>query len=240
MMRSMIYACAALFAFGAAFYYYQDVTRMTETVSKLRLVTEEGAVIGAGTEIDEAFLDTNVVSQIVPAALADEFRWALDDTPANRMNLVGQAFTRDVPGGTFLDRTLFFENPEGAFARRIREGHRAFSIPVESDRAVENFIEPGSRVDVMGTFEQPAGGLEARHLLRNVEVMAVGTFASRGEYARAEAPGYNSVTLQAPSDTVSAFVAESALALGDLVLVLRNPCEGATDCVGGAAGEALR
>lgn len=241
MMRSMIYACAALFAFGAAFYYYQDVTRMTETVSKLRLVTEEGAVIGAGTEIDEAFLDTNVVSQIVPAALADEFRWALDDTPANRLNLLGQAFTRDVPGGAFLDRTLFFENPEGAFARRIRAGHRAFSIPVESDRAVENFIEPGSRVDVMGTFELPTGALEARHLLENVEVMAVGTFATRGEYERAEAPGYNSVTLQAPSALVTAFVAESALALGDLVLVLRNPCEEeSADCVGGATGEPLR
>jgi Flp pilus assembly protein CpaB len=240
MMRSIIYACAALFAFGAAFYYHQDITRMTETVSKLRLAPQEGAVIAAGTEIDEAFLETRVISQTVPAALAGEFRWALDDTPANRLNLIGQAFTRDVPGGAFLDRTLFFENPEGAFARRIRDGHRAFSIPVKSDRAVENFIEPGSRVDVMGTFERAGGALEARHLLENVEVMAVGTFATRGAYERAEAPGYNSVTLQAPSAAVTAFVADSGRAVGDLVLVLRNPCEAAADCVGAGSGGTIR
>ena len=231
-MRGIIYAFAALFALGAAFYYYQDVTSMTATVSKLRLVTEEGLVIGEGTEIDEDFLDDFVVSQQVPASLADEFRWALDDTPANRLNLQGQVFTRDVAGGTFLDRALFFENPEGAFARRIAEGHRAFSIPVAANRAVENFIAPGSRVDVLGTFELLGGTLETRVLLENVVVMAVGTFATRGDYERADEPGYNSITLQAPISEVATFHAESAAAIGDLVLVMRNPCESAGDCVG--------
>lgn len=236
-MRSIIYACAALFAFGAAFYYYQDVNTMTQTVTKLRLATEEGIMIGEGTEIDEEFMDQYVISQVIPAALAEDFRWALDDTPANRLNLQGQVFTRDVAGGTFLDRTLFFENPEGAFARRIAEGHRAFSIPVAANRAVENFIAPGARVDIMGTFIATGETLETRVLLENVEVMAVGTFATRGDYERAELPGYNSITLQAPVAEVARFLGESEEAIGDLTLVMRNPCENTIECVGGGLNQ---
>jgi Flp pilus assembly protein CpaB len=233
-MRGLIYTLAALFAFGTAFYYYQDVAAKTATVSKLRLAAEDGLVIGEGTTIDDDFLEEMVVSQRIPAALADDFRWALDDTPTIRANLRGEIFTRDVPGGAFLDRSLFFASTEGAFARRIREGHRAFSIPVASNRAVENFIAPGSRVDVMGTFELLDARLETRVLLENVEVMAVGTFATRGDYERADSPGYNSVTLQAPTAVVQVFLAEAESAFGDLVLILRNPCEDASDCVGGA------
>jgi Flp pilus assembly protein CpaB len=238
-MRSIIYACAALLALGAASYYHQTVSSMTETVPKLRLATQDGGMVGQGTRIDEDFLQERVVTQTIPAALAEDFRWVLDDTPANRRNLLGQAFTRDVPAGSFLDRTLFFDDPEGAFARRIREGYRAFSIPVEDERAVSNFIEPGSRVDVVGVFEASPGVLETRLLLENVEVMAVGTFASRGEYTSAEAPGYDSVTLQARSAQVAEFISVSAGALGDLVLMLRNPCEMAEDCVG-QSQEAVR
>jgi Flp pilus assembly protein CpaB len=233
MMRGLIYTLAALFAFGTAFYYYQDVSAKTATVSKLRLASEDGLVIGEGTTIDDEFLSTMLVSQRIPAALAEDFRWALDDTPTIRANLRGEVFTRDVPGGAFLDRTLFFASSEGAFVRRIREGHRAFSIPVAADRAVENFIAPGSRVDIMGTFELPGDLLETRVLLENVEIMAVGTFATRGDYERAEAPGYSSVTLQATTEAIRVFLGEAEAAMGDLVLVLRNPCEDASDCVGG-------
>jgi hypothetical protein len=151
---------AALFAFGAAFLLlprdHLDDRHGLEVCAWRRTM---GVMIGEGTQVDEDFLEDMVVSQLVPASLADDFRWALDDTPRNRVNLIGQVFTRDVPAGAFLDRTLFFEAPR----RRIRPadpgwGHRAFLDPGRGPTVRwKNFIAPGSRVDVLGTFELLAG-----------------------------------------------------------------------------------
>lgn len=231
-MRNIFYFLAALLAFGAAWYYYQDVSARTETITKLRLVAEDGLVIEAGTEIDDDFLDRYVVSQEIPARLAGEFGWALDDSPVTRINLRGRVFGQDVQGGSFLQRGHFFVPREGEFALRIRPGNRAFSVPVTAGNAVENFIEPQSRVDVIATFRNAAGVSEARRLLENVEVMAVGAFASRGEFETEDRPDYTTVTLQAPVDQVEAFLSQSNEA-DALTLVLRNPCDDVADCVGG-------
>ncbi|MEL6516756.1 MAG: RcpC/CpaB family pilus assembly protein, partial [Pseudomonadota bacterium] len=164
-MRNIFYFIAAVIAFGAAFFYYQDVSQQTATVQKLRLVAEDGLTIEAGTVIDDDFMDTYVVSQEMPRALAAEFEWALDDTAVTRINLRDQVFGQDVTGGSFLQRGHFFVDQQQDFALRIREGYRAFSIPVATDRAVENFLNPGSLVDVVGAFEITPKVFESRILL---------------------------------------------------------------------------
>lgn len=236
-MRSLFYFLAALLAFGTAWYYYQDVSSQTATIRKLRLVAEDGLVIKAGTVIDEEFLETNVVSQEIPRALAEAFSWSLDDNEIVRINLDGRSFGQDVASGSFLQRAHFFVPQENAFARRIEPGNRAVSIPVSSGRAVENFIVPGARVDVIGTFELGHKQYEPRRLLENVEVMAVGGFDSRGAYEKEDRPDYDTVTVQADAALVEAFLASMEAAEQGMTLVLRNPCEMASDCADEAVSQ---
>lgn len=232
-MRNVFYFLAALLAFGAAWYYYQDVSEQTATIQKLRLTAEDGTVIKAGTVFDEDFIEDHVVSQKLPKSLAGDFTWALDDTQATRINLRDRVLGQDVVAGAFLQRTHFFVAQEEAFARRIKDGYRAFSIPVEGNRAVENFITPGSHVDVIGTFEIAPDQMASKRLLENVEVMAVGEYDSPGEYEKQDRPAYSSVTLQAEVAAMEDYLAQAESLVGPLTLVLRNPCENSQDCIGG-------
>ncbi|MGJ8583853.1 MAG: Flp pilus assembly protein CpaB [Marinosulfonomonas sp.] len=231
-MRNVFYFLAALLAFGAAWYYYQDVSEQTATITKLRFKAEDGVIIKAGTVIDDDFIKEHIVSQKLPLSLASEFGWALDDSQSTRINLRDRVLGQDVSAGAFLQRAHFFVAQQEAFARRIKDGYRAFSIPVESNRAVENFITPGSHVDVIGTFEIAPDTMVSKRLLENVEVMAVGEIDSRGEYEKQDRPAYNSVTLQAKAEAMEAYLAEAENVEGSLTLVLRNPCEDSDDCVG--------
>lgn len=224
-MRTIFYFLAALLAFGTAYYYYQDVSSQTATVSKLRLVAEDGVIFKAGTEIDDAFMEKHIITQSLPRLLAQDFSWALDDNPATRINLRGRVFGQDVAAGSFLQRTQFFLTQENAFARRIKPGFRAISIPVESNRAVENFIMPGARVDVIGAFELTQNEYVPEILLENVEVMAVEDIDSRGEFETRERPDYDSVTLMVEAKLATAYIGRAEAVSGSLTLVLRNPCE---------------
>lgn len=231
-MRNIFYLLAALLSFVVGVYYFQQVSAQTATITKLRLVAEDGLIIEQGTVVDDVFIEKYVVTQQMPQALEGEFAWALDDNPVTRINLRGRTFGQDVPAGSFLQRAHFFLAPQEAFARRIHPGNRAFSIKVEEARGVENFINPGARVDVIGTFVNTDETIYTKRLLENAEVMAVGAFDNSGAFREQENPAYSSVTLQAPSATVEAYLAQEVLTVSDMTLVLRNPCEGAADCVG--------
>jgi Flp pilus assembly protein CpaB len=230
-MRNIFYLLAALLSFGVGFYYFQQVAAQTATVSKLRLIAQDGLIIEKGTVVDDAFIEEHVVSQVMPRALEGEFGWALDDNPITLINLRGRTFGQDVPAGSFLQRAHFFLAPKEAFARRITPGNRAFSIKIEEARAVENFINPGARVDVIGTFVHEDESVFSERLLENVEVMAVGAYDNSGAFRDQDNPEYNSVTLQAPADIVEAYLAMEILSVSDMTLVLRNPCDGAEDCI---------
>ncbi len=230
-MRNIFYLLAALLSFGVGVYYFQQVAAQTATISKLRLVAEDGLVIEQGTVIDDAFIERYVVAQPMPQSLEDSFTWALDDNPVTLINLRGRSFGQDVPAGSFLQRAHFFLAPQEAFARRIKPGNRAFSIKVEEARGVENFINPGARVDVIGTFSNGDETITTKRLLENVEVMAVGAFDTSGAFRDQENPAYNSVTLQAPAADVEVYLSMEVLTISDMTLVLRNPCDGAADCV---------
>lgn len=232
-MRNIFYLLAALLSFGVGWFYYQQVAAQTATISKLRLVAEDGLVIEAGTVIDEAFFEKFVVSQPMPRILAADFTWALGDDLVTRTNLKGRVFGQDVPAGSFLQRAHFFAEPEVDFDLRIRPGNRAFSIPLEPDRGVGVFVTPGSHVDVIGPFAGADGQIVTRVLLENAEVMAVGAFDSNAVLSAEESPEYRNVTMQAPAASVEAFLALEVLSVNDLTLVLRNPCEGGVEgCVG--------
>ena len=229
-MRNIYFFLAAILAFGVAWFYWQEVSDRTATVNKLRLLAQDDLVIRAGTAIDQDFIDRYVISQPIPRAIADQFGWALDDSPVTRINLIGRTIGQDIHGGAFLQREQVFVAQEDEFARRIEPGNRAFSIPVQADRAVQGFILPGARVDVIGIFEQPDGGFLPERLLENVVVMAVDGLDSVGAVRAEGSEGFDTITIQAPADATETFLARMEQTTADLSLVLRNPCEIATDC----------
>ncbi|NNE81507.1 MAG: hypothetical protein HKN18_14665 [Silicimonas sp.] len=232
-MRNIFYLLAALLSFAVGWFYYGQVESQTATIQKLRLSTDEGLMIAAGTVIDDDFIEAHVVSQTMPRVLAEDFVWALSDNPVTRANLMGQVFGQDVPGGSFLQSAHFFAERQIAFDLRIHPGNRAFSIPVEPDRGVGVFVTPGSHVDVIGPFVSENDAIITKPLLENAEVMAVGVFDTSADFQDEDSPEYQNVTLQAPAAAVEAFLAMEVLSVNDLTLVLRNPCEGgATDCLG--------
>ncbi len=232
-MRNIFYLLAALLSFGVGWFYYGQVASQTATISKLRLVAEDGLVIKAGTVIDEAFIEEYIVSQPMPRALAPDFIWALGADPVTRINLKGRVFGQDVAAGSFLQRAHFFAEQQIDFDLRIHPGNRAFSIPVDPDRAVGVFLTPGSHVDVIGPFVDENEKVVTRPLIENAVVMAVGEFDTGAEFRDEDSPEYQNITLQAPAAAVEDFLALEVLSINDLTLVLRNPCEGAAaECVG--------
>ena len=232
-MRNIFYLLAAVLSFGVGWFYYQQVAEQTATMSKLRLVAQDGLVIKAGTVIDEAFIDEYVIAQVMPMSLADDFSWALGDDPVTLINLKGRVFGQDVAAGSFLQRAHFFAEREIDFDMRIKPGNRAFSIPVEPDRGVGVFVTPGSHVDVIGPFVDDNDNIVTRPLLVNAQVMAVGEFDTAAAFQDEENPEYKNVTLQAPAADVEAFLTMEVLSVNDLTLVMRNPCEdGTIECVG--------
>ena len=83
----------------------------------------------------------------------------------------------------------------------------------------------------MGPIWNEANNTVYTHvLLENAEVMAVGAFDNSGDFREENSPEYDSVTMQAPTAAVEAFLALEVQALEDLTLVLRNPCEAAQTC----------
>jgi len=232
-MRNIFYLLAAVLSFGVGWFYYQQVAEQTATMTKLRIVAEDGLVIKAGTTFDDAFLERYVVTQTMPLALEEEFTWALGDDPVTMINLKGQTFKQDVIGGSFLQRGHLLAERQVDFDMRIKPGNRAFSIPIEPDRGVGVFVTPGAHVDVIGPFVNEDEVVVSRPLLVNAQVMAVGEFDTSAAFQDQDNPEYQNITLQAPAADVEAFLSMEVMSVDDLTLVMRNPCEGAdADCVG--------
>ncbi len=232
-MRNLFYTLAASLAFGTAYYYYQDVSAQSATVQKLVFVSDSETVFEAGTVIDDAFLKAHLKSRAVPAQMVEGMKWAIADTPATRTHLKGRVLAQNVPAGSFLQGSHFAVKRSTSLAERIKPGYRAFAVEVREATAVETFVTPGSRVDVIGTFVARRGEEgTSRRLLENIVVMASGSYDTKGAFEQQERPEYRTVTLQVPSDQIEDFLTAKAAANGGLTLVLRNPCEDVPSCVG--------
>ena len=109
---------------------------------------------------------------------------------------------------------------------------RAVSLPVSSAAAVSCMIEPGDRIDILGTFTLPSRSNPAEMetvtltLLQDVTVLAVGQTISRQLPGRQKQgpSGYNSVTVEVtPRESELLVFAQQAK--GSITLTLRNPAD---------------
>ena len=61
--------------------------------------------------------------------------------------------SQDISEGAFVLHEHLIDNPDSRFATVISEKNRAISIPVSQVSSVSYFIQPGSRVDLLTTFD---------------------------------------------------------------------------------------
>jgi pilus assembly protein CpaB len=148
---------------------------------------------------------------------------------------LGQPLKNDVQEGSMIVTSDFeVEETARTLASKIPKGERAMSLSVDQVSGVSGLINPGDRVDILGTFpvgskdqvvEQAGGGnvgYITMTLLQNVTILATGTqISSVGGQNKRRNTNYGTVTM-------SLTVEESELLTiaqtrGDLMLLLRNP-----------------
>lgn len=113
-------------------------------------------------------------------------------------------------------------------ASMIKPGMRAVSISVSGASAVSGLVQPGDRVDILGTFTFPsrkkAGDTEAVTLtvLQDVSILATGPrLAKSAPGSSGQAGGYSTVTLEVTMREAEMLVFAQHVK-GQLLLTLRN------------------
>ncbi len=192
-------------------------------------------------------------SVVLPEAYADMSGFAIPDNPQNRSWLAGRDATRDIAGGSLLLYEHFSESPTESFSGAITPGYRAMSLAVGPDTAVSFFIQPGSRVDIIGAFKtveyrtveipeqlrnnpdidleaaatpMPMESYVAKTLVQNVRVLAVGGADSPRGYQQISDGGYGTITVEVTPRQAEELVFAIPQLEGKLSAVLRNPADG--------------
>jgi len=109
-------------------------------------------------------------------------------------------------------------------ADSIQVKGRAVSIRVSPESSVNQWVEPGDRVDVVGVFRDPKSRqMVSLTMLQNVIVLATGRIGglTNRRLLSASELNYSTVTVQVLPEAVEMLVL--AQDLGSLYLSLRNP-----------------
>ena len=172
-----------------------------------------------------------------------EVRPSRDSTAVGALSQVadarGRIATRDIAAGEPVSAANSALAPaQGTLAFVIPPGLRAVALRVTDDSAVANLIQPGDHVDVLlvsNAIRTQAAGepafpdAEARTMLQNIQVLAVGDIVIGGAKS---GPNYRNVTL-AVTPKQAAMVALSK-SVGTQVLSLRA-IDDITDSSAGAS-----
>lgn len=129
--------------------------------------------IPVGTSGEDA-LNNEMIDRVpVPSRAALKGRVLSPDQLKNR-----SAAVNIVPDEQLLlERWVGAEDVPGRRLLQIREGHQAVSIGVDVVRQVAGFVTPGDHVNVIATMPIGESGDQSQYVLRNVQVLAVGSTA---------------------------------------------------------------
>lgn len=184
--------------------------------------------------------DTVEAKHLVVQRFPEQFKsltnLAIPANPDTKAWIVGRSVSSDIDPNSVLLHSHFLDVPENRFASKIESGKRAFSMPTNSTTAVSYFIEPGSRVDIIGTFQLektisvdggkvaiPNRTKETRSLLQNIKVLAVDRITTRSGYINSANSGFNTITLEVSPIEAETLVFAQSESVGPLSFVLRNP-----------------
>jgi Flp pilus assembly protein CpaB len=206
----------------------------SEVVSESYLILSPNS---GGLVKGEEIKETHLVRQELPSRFKSLTRLAVRDTPASRQFIIGKKVSEDIEPNSLLLHHYFRHDFDESFASKIEVGKRAFAMPVGTASAVGYFIEPGSRVDILGTFQvkktlpsvngAPGALLqrktETRQLLNNMKVLAVDKITTRSGYLKNGNSGFNTITLEVSPYEAEILIFAQTESRGDLSFVLRNP-----------------
>ena len=200
-------------------YIIEDIKSSQVSLPFLRLNPD--VTLSKGDKISAELLRT----EYLPKSLNDLRHITMPDTEDTKLWIEGRAVTQDVPAGSFLLYKYFTDAPGKRFAARIGKNQRAVTIPVNDTTAVAYFVEPGSKVDILGTFELTGQEEEivfTRTILQNVKVLAVARATSRGNYLGVVEQGFSTVTVEVSPVNAEKLVFALGQSANGLTLVLRN------------------
>src|SRR5581483_2394224 len=168
-------------------------------------------------------------------------RFPAADLPPNVYHQKASVLNRGVvvpisKGEFILANKLAAENAGYGLPALIPPGMRAVSVRVNEVVSVANFVQPGTRVDVLWTGT-PAGSNEPQTttVLENVAVIANGQKLDRGNAA--DSSGAPVITLLlSPDDAQKLTLASSQ---GRIQLALRNPVDTKAQDLGGVRAASL-
>ena len=226
---------AVILGFIAVFLVNSYVTGIEEdAVSAPFFTLAADARLSKGETIEPSHLEV--------LALPEKFQslsnLAIPVTADTRAWIVGRTVNTDIEPSSLLLHSHFLDRPENRFSSLIEPGKRAFSMSTSSTTSVAYFIEPGSRVDVIGTFSKdesvsvgdgklsiPGRVNETRALLQNLKVLAVDRVTTRGGYLNSASSGFNTITLEVTPIEAETLIFAQTESRGPLSFVLRNPID---------------
>ena len=135
------------------------------------------------------------------------------DALADAEKIFGRVPHTGAPAGLPILNSMLL--PPGASAGlRVPDGYRAVAVKIDESSGVDNHLEPGRFVDVVGVFSVRRGGRSetiARTIIENVEVAAVGerVAPSAPEQAGADAGKKSSAKRGKPPRAVTLLVKPS-------------------------------
>ena len=215
---------------AAAFVYMHGQKTQQE---KEQILADPHDVVVAATNIPAgmALSEENITTRSVPAQFLPASPLLSKD-----VNIyLGQPVSQDIEAGSMI-LTSDFAVAEAArtLAGRVPSKERAMTIPVDAISGVGGLLQPGDRVDILGTFpvgqrdelipEASGGesiGYVTMSLLQNVTLLAVGQrIADVTQGGNRAGSGYSHVTLAMTPDEAELMVI--AQTRGELTLLLRN------------------
>lgn len=153
------------------------------------------------------------VRQATPADLPD-------GSAATVSEMMGKVTTEPIRAGAAVTRQAVTA-PSAALgmAFALPPSLRAMTIALDPADGADQFARPGDHVDILATDEPGSGPAEARTVLQNIRLLAVGTETSPDSLPSAAAPGPAHVTVAVLPDQAQALALASAR--GKLHLSLR-------------------
>ena len=229
MARKKLLIAAVVVGLFAAFLVYLYAQQQDERVEELTANPHQVMVaatdIAPGTPLTEELISTKEVpAQFLPAnpLLREDLAYYLDQPVSGSIDAGDMILTSDFVVAE-VARTL---------SARVPTGERAMTMAVDAISGVGGLLQPGDRVDILGTFPvgqedeliPEAGGRDSigfvtMTLLQNVTLLAVGQRISDmgdGQYFA----GYSNVTLSLTPDEAELMII--AQTRGELTLLLRN------------------
>lgn len=158
-----------------------------------------------------------------------EVLWPRNQIPEGAIydaaELRGMYAKMDLQPGVPIQRTQVTREPAYA-TLPLTPGNRAVAIPVDETAGIEGHALPGTRVDVILTYNEE-GRLTSKVIVQNARVLSYGgdvtPISGRGAEARAIAGRRTSSTITLDVSAKDALALQTARQLGRLSLVMRAP-----------------